>query len=155
MSVGAVAAVLALTQPVATCPLERAIYSDTAVGQFELQFGESGDERVLTLSSSRTDTRYRFSLNMGDGYSTTLLGPLGATEQSASTPEVAIYAITQNLDASGDFPSSASPAPLYMFAPELGRLLWYQAESLEGPSMASGVRERLPRTFFKLSRCRE
>ena len=63
-----------------------------------------------------------------------------------------IYALDADLAVLGDFPRPDAQAPRYLFAPELGQTLWYEAEPLGGPPLAK-QREELPRSLFELTRC--
>ncbi len=105
----------------------------------------------VSVRSIATEASYEFLIMTGNGYSTDTLVPLVAGEAVDTAHDVQIYSVDDDLGFYPTFPRDA--APEYILAPELGRMLRYEAETLGGPTMASGVRENLPRGFFRFQRC--
>lgn len=135
----------------AVCQSGKAEYAmpDTA---YVLQTdSRQGSPIHVSVHSGATEARYDFLITTGNGYSTDTLVPLVAGEAADTAHDVQIYSVDDDLGFYPTFPRDA--APEYILAPELGRMLWYEAETLRGPTMASGVRENLPRGFFRFQRC--
>jgi hypothetical protein len=134
------------------CPFNQATYEGRQAEAYMLDVTAPDRGVVIRVRSGITGIDYEFLVNAGEGYSTATLGTL---RPDASVTPIPIYAFTDDMDWLGEFPKGDDPAPRYLAAPELGKTLWYQAEQLGGPSLASGQRENLPRTFFVLKECRQ
>ncbi len=136
-----------------SCPFADAVYRDMGGRGFSLTASPIAGGVLLEVQSDATGHRYRFRTTTGNGYSTTTLQALVDGEPVRTAHPVTIYAMSETLDANGDFPRADDSAPAHIFAPELGRMLWHEAEGLGGPSLVSGVREQLGRIPFKLASC--
>lgn len=146
------ATVASLPSAVPPCPMREAVYQPADGSPYELRFRTDRSRLIILLRSANTGTEYQFNLTAGNGYSTTVMQPLAGGTEVATAHTVAIYAFNDDLSFRGDFPAGDDPAPGRLLAPELGRLLWYEAEAIGGPPIGS-AREALPRTFFALERC--
>jgi hypothetical protein len=134
------------------CPFGGAVYETQEPSAYRLEISGLAGDPTLRLRSATTGVDYAFRVDEGEGYSTATLTPARPAEGVAP---IAIYALDDDMRWLDAFPKRDDPAPRYLAAPELGKALWNQAEQLGGPSLASGRRETLPRTFFVLKDCRQ
>lgn len=134
------------------CPFGGAVYEARADRAWRLEVSDGTGGAMIRVRSAVTGTEYAFEISEGEGYPTATLASASPGSDVAAIP---IYALTEDMDWLGEFPGPDDPAPRYLAAPELGKTLWYRAEALGGPSLASGQRETLPRTFFVLKDCRQ
>lgn len=134
------------------CQSGRAEYAmPDAAYVLQTEYSPGSPVRV-TVRSQISGAGYDFLISTGNGYSTDVLVPMVGGKSVATAHIVQIYAVDENLDFYPSLPRDGA-APEYILVPELGRMLWYEAETLGGPTMASGVRESLPRGFFRFQRC--
>lgn len=120
------ASLLANVEP--ACRIAQAVFEDRSGAGYSLQFANGG---AATLTSTRSGAVYHFDIVSGEGYSTTHLQP--RVQGSRQIPATPVYGLQTDLDVVKEFPSGTDPAPRYVFAPELGQMLWYHAEALGGP----------------------
>ncbi len=146
----AVIAALGLAAPAqaAACTAERARYVMDGDANHRLEFSTAKARNawsalVVTLSAKTGDRRFAFTAS--NGYSFNYLVPEDPTDKAADEASLRIFFFGQRLEPL-DIPTAGDTPPAYIFAPDLGPLLWY------GPQ--GGGSDYLPIGMWRFAGCR-
>ena len=108
-----------------SCPAEKAHYSIAGAKGFALSFKKAKEPNAWSdlIAVLKTPTRLlEYSFTASNGYSNNYLVPLPYDEKDDST--IHFYGFDKNLKIT-DLPNLGKAAPLQLFIPELGTVLYY------------------------------
>jgi hypothetical protein len=130
----------------AACPAGLAVYSHMEDGQFSAAFSKMAQPKAwsdLQFSINTPTTHHDYEFTESNGYAVQYMVPL-PEEREGTTRDISVTFFDGKMRALG-LPQSDTAAPAYIFAPQVGSVIYYGYEP----------REFMPVGMFKLSGCAE
>ncbi|GHB97810.1 hypothetical protein [Thermomonas carbonis] len=111
---------------------------------------DTASDLQLRLHTPRA--QHLFAFTVSNGYATTRLLPFaGDAATGMDTPLPAFHAFASDMTMQVDPPQAHTQAPVWLFVPELGSMLWYGLP--EHADTALPEREAMPTGLFKRVAC--
>lgn len=130
----------------AACPADLALYSHMEDGQFSAAFGKMQNPKAwsdLQFTINTPSKKHDYEFTESNGYAVQYMVPLPEQPED-TTRDISVTFFDEKLRVL-PLPQSETPAPAYIFAPQIGSVIYYGFEPRE--LMAIGM--------FKLSGCAE
>ena len=143
------------TSEAAPCPATGARYRLLADPAYRITLEPSPEPNAasdlrLHLHTPQAQRSFAFVIANGYGHTRLLRLPHDAQDDvQDETPLPGFFAFTADMAMLDNPPQSDTPAPAWLFVPDLGPALWYEPHG-EGNS---GLQEYMPTAMFRLEPC--